>query len=567
MNYATEYTDKVLSGEIVACKKIKQAARRYRKDLRASKRKKNPWPYYFDEDFANKAIEFIELMPARDGSPLKLELFQKYLVSELFGWRDKATGNRRYDRAYISMARKNGKSYLMADLGALYLLMENKPAMNREIVYTANSNAQARLAFSMMSSGLRQVSRVSKSVRDRLKINRDEVIDLPSNSRAFPIASNLHSLDGMQSDLAVIDELALARNDDIMRTLKSGQINSENSLLAVISTTGPDLNGPMYKEYKFVSKVLTGREQADRYFIAIFEQDSKDEAFAPETWEKSNPLLANAERAKTMRPSLQADVDLAAKQGTLRPVLVKNFNTWQSARADSYISLDDWEKATIEPPDTIGKDVYIGLDLSKSSDLTSISWLVPEDGYLYADSHSFVGTKYGLEEKIKRDGFDYISGASRGECSITKLESGMIDYDEVLRFILDLIERNQWNVRAICYDPWSFSYLLPEFEKRDMPMVEVRQGRLSLSIPTVRFRDDLFNGLIKHADNQLLAYAVNNAILKYDSNNNPLIDKAHNATKIDPVAALMNAYTIAMNQSKESEVAPNDFYSSDDFGF
>jgi phage terminase large subunit-like protein len=98
VNYATEYTDKVLSGEIVACKKIKQAARRYRRDLKASKRKKNPWPYYFDEDFANKAIEFIELMPARDGSPLKLELFQKYLVSELFGWRDKATGNRRYDR-------------------------------------------------------------------------------------------------------------------------------------------------------------------------------------------------------------------------------------------------------------------------------------------------------------------------------------------------------------------------------------------------------------------------------------------------------------------------------------
>ena len=567
MNYATEYTDKVLSGEIAAGKKIKQAARRYRRDLKASKRKKNPWPYYFDENFANKAVEFIELMPARDGTSLKLELFQKWLISELFGWRDKVTGNRRFDRAYISMARKNGKSFLMADLGALYLLMENKPAMNREIVYTANSNAQAHLAFDMLSSGLRQVSKMSKSVRDRLKINRNEIIDLPSNSRAVPLASDLHSLDGYQSDLAIIDEFALARTDEILRTLKSGQINSDNSLLAVISTTGPDLNGPMYKEYKFVSKILTGREQADRYFIAIFEQDSKDEAFAPETWEKSNPLLANAERAKTMRPSLQADVDLAAKQGTLRPILVKNFNMWQSARADSYISLDDWEKATIEPPDTRDKDVYIGLDLSKSSDLTSISWLVPEDGYLYADSHSFVGTKYGLEEKIKRDGFDYIAGEQRGECSITKLDSGMIDYDEVLRFILDLIERNQWNVRAICYDPFAMGYLIPEFEKRNLPLFEVRQGVRTLSTPTTRFRDDLFNGKLKHPDNQLLAYAVNNAILKYDANNNPIIDKAHNATKIDPVAALMNAYTIAMDQNKESEVADNDFYSSDDFGF
>ena len=155
----------------------------------------------------------------------------------------------------------------MADLGALYLLMENKPAMNREIVYTANSNAQAHLAFDMMSSGLRQVSKVSKSVRDRLKINRTEIIDLPSNSRAVPLASDLHSLDGYQSDLAIIDEFALARNDEILRTLKSGQINSDNSLLAVISTTGPDLNGPMYKEYKFVSQV-SGAKASSRLSLS-----------------------------------------------------------------------------------------------------------------------------------------------------------------------------------------------------------------------------------------------------------------------------------------------------------
>ena len=122
-------------------------------------------------------------------------------------------------------------------------------------------------------------------------------------------------------------------------------------------------------------------------------------------------------------------------------------------------------------------------------------------------------------------------------------------------------------MRAICYDPFAMGYLIPEFEKRDLPLLEVRQGVRTLSIPTTRFRDDLFNGHLKHPDNQLLAYAVNNAILKYDANNNPMIDKARNATKIDPVAALMNAYTIAMDQSKESEVADNDFYSSDDFSF
>ncbi len=562
-----KYVDDVLAGNIVAGRKIKQACRRFNKDIKASK--KDSFPYYFDEGHARRAIEFVELMPAKDGSKLILEPFQKWILSELFGWRDKQTGNRRYTQAYISMARKNGKSFLMAAIGALYLLMENKPARSREIVFTANTAKQAHMAYDMMASGLRQVCNVSPSLRQRLKINRDEIRDLDTDSKAVPLASDLHGLDGYQSDLAVIDEYALARSDQIYNVLKSGQINSDNSLLAVISTTGPSLNGPMFKEYKFISKVLTGREKADRYFIAVWEQDVKDEAFKPETWEKSNPLLANEDRAKTMIPSLQADVDLASKRNMLRPLLIKNFNMWQSARADSYISLDDWDKAKTAPIETAGADVYIGLDLSKSSDLTSVSWLVPMAGYSYADSHSFVGTKYGLEEKIKNDGFDYIAGEQRGECSITKLESGMIDYDDVLAYVLAMIDRNQWNVRAICYDPWSFGYLLPEFEKRDIPMVEVRQGQRTLSIPTVRFRDDLFNGKLKHPDNQLLAYAVNNAILKYDANNNPIIDKAKNATKITPVAALMNAYTVAMDNltNEKAGKADNAFYASDNFSF
>lgn len=568
MNWAKEYTDKVLAGDIVAGKKIKQAARRYRRDIKASK--SADFPYYFDEDKADKAIEFVELMPARDGSQLTLEPFQKFIIASLFGFRDKETGNRRYDRAFISMARKSGKSYLMASIGALYLLLENKPARNREIVFSANTAAQARLAYGMMASGLRQVTKVSTSLRQRLKINRDEVRDLETDSRALPLASDLHSLDGYQSDLAIIDEYALAKTNEIYNVLKSGQINSDNSLLAVISTAGPNLNGPMYQEYKFVSQVLTGKQKADRYFIAIWEQDSRDEVFDPATWEKSNPLLANKERARTMIPSLQADVDLAAKRNNLPPLLVKNFNMFVQARADSYISLTDWNKATVEEPDTTGRDVYLGIDLSKSSDLTSVSWLNPLNGYLYADSFSFVGTKYGgIEEKSKRDGFDYVAGAERGECSITKLDSGTIDYDEVLNFILEMIDRHQWTVKAICYDPWSFNYLLPEFEKRGLPLVEVRQGPLTLSIPTVRFRDDLFNGKVQHPNNKLLAYAVNNAILKYDQNSNPIINKTRNATKIDPIAALMNAYTVAMDSitTAENSEELNRFYASDNFSF
>jgi phage terminase large subunit-like protein len=352
MNYSKQYADAVKSGEIVAGKKIKQATKRTLRDFRAQK--KDDFLYYFNEELAAQAIEFVELMPARDGSDLHLELFQKYMISELFGWRLKDNDTRRFDRAFISMARKSGKSYLMSSIAAIYLLLENKPAKNREIVFTANSIKQAHLAFDTLASGLRQVAKKSPSLRKRLKINRLEILDLETDSKAIPLASELDNLDGYQSDLAIIDEFAKAKTKDIYDVLKSGQINSDNSLLAVISTSGNDLNSPMYAEYQFVEKILKNEEQSDRYFVAIWEQDYKNETFKPETWEKSNPLLANPEREKIIRPKLQTDVDLASDQGNLLPIQIKNFNLWLMARKNSYIS---W--SPVNKIDNLNRDFFV----------------------------------------------------------------------------------------------------------------------------------------------------------------------------------------------------------------
>lgn len=563
INYATEFCNKVLSGEIVAGEKIKQAARRYQRDLKDSQN--DDYPFYFSEKRADKAIKFCELMPAKDGSPLKLELFQKWIIAELFGWRMKDTGNRRYTQTYISMARKNGKSFLMADLGALYLLMESKPAMNREIVYSANSSAQARLAFMMLQSGLMQLSKVSPALRERLKINHDEVLDIPSNSRAFTVATNSQTAEGRENTLGVVDEYALAKTDEVLKSLRTGQVNSPNSLLAIISTTGGNLNSPMKQEYDYVSEVLNGKQNADRYFIAIWENDDEAEAFKPELFEKSNPLLANAEIAKNMLPRLINEIEQASQKNDMNTTYIKNLNMWRQSATESYISPQDWDNCIVEPPDIHGQDVYIGLDLSKSVDLTSVSWMIPQDYGLYCDSHSFVGTKGGLEKKQKEDGFNYTKAEKRDECNITTLDSGVINYDDVYNFIMNFINNNELHVKAICYDAARMGYLIPKFELLGMPLVEVQQGWKTLSIPTVRFRDDVYNGKIKHPDNKLLKYAVTNSVLTYTATNSAMVDKKRNSEKIDPVAAMLDAYSQAMDGTTNE--ANNEYYQSEDFGF
>ncbi|MBU7563006.1 terminase large subunit [Pediococcus ethanolidurans] len=567
MDRTKEYCNKILSGDILAGNKVKQACRRHLNDLKRQRTK--DFPYYFDNDIAEKAINFVGMLPTTDGKKLHLELFQRFVIGSLYGWREIETGYRRFNRAFISIAKKNGKSFLISAIGAVALLMESVPARGRQILFTANSSKQSHLAFDQLQNGLKQVASKSPYMRRRLKILNSEIDDLDSDSKAIPLATDTSSLDGYNPTLGIIDEYHKAKTRAVYDVLKSGTIQQPNSLIAVISTSGLELNSPMHEDYEYLSKVLAGKEKSERYFALIYELDEDKEVFDQANWIKANPLMSNKVIAKTMTEQIQSDLDIAIKQNSLNSLLTKNFNVWKQASENSYIASDDWQAGEIEnKPDLNNRDVYIGVDLSKSSDLTAVSWLVPiGNSKFYVDSHAFVATKYGLDQKIKTDGIDYRSLEGLGECDITKLDSGVIDYDQVFNYIRELVGRYNWTVKGICFDPWSFDYLLAKFENVGYPLVEVRQYQKLLGIPTKRFKEELFKGNIVHTENKLLAYNVNNAILKYDSNNNPMIDKARHANRIDEIASLINAYVVGYEyyDKQEGEKADNEYYENYSF--
>lgn len=568
VNYALEYANKVLNGEIVAGRKIKLAVQRFKRDLKRSE--SDDFPYYFDVERANRSLKFMELLPGTDGKEIKMLMFQKWVISELDGWREKTTNNRRFNRSFISMSRKNGKTYLVSGMGSNSLLMETEPAQGRQVLFVSNALKQAKLGYNMMSNGLKNVTKQSKYMRQRLKILNAQITDLESNSFAMALASETSTLDGFGATTAIIDEFHEAKNRKVYNVLKSGMSNQKNGLLSVVSTAGLNMNVPMYEEYQFLSEVLEGKEEADRYFIAIWELDDKEEIHDQDMWIKANPIFESEEIKATMLPAIQDDVELGIKQSNLNAVLVKNFNIWQQASEDSYIAGEDWEATEIkEVPDITGKDVYIGIDLSKTDDLTSMSWIVPlDDGRMWIDSHSFIGTKYGLQDKIKRDGVDYIEREKQGECTITSLESGIVDYEEVYEWTVNFIQEHDLNVLAICFDPFNSNSIVTKFEKANYPLVEVRQGVYTLNVPTRTFREQLYEKQIIHPVNKILTHAVNNAILKIE-NNGVQINKSKNNNKIDPIVSLMNAYTQAMYhfEAVQGRRANNEFYQSEEFSF
>lgn len=568
-DYVLDYCNKVLSGEIVANEKIKLACKRELSD-RERINNDDDFNYYFDNQQANKAIKFMSLIPKTDGTKLEMALFQKWLIGSLYGWREKGTGNRRYNKAFISMARKNSKTYVASCIAIASLLLESKPAKNRQVLFVSNALKQAKIGYEMASSELRQVVKLSPSLRNKLDIKKKQITKLDDDSFIVPVAGKAETLDGFNPTTAIIDEYHQAKDHAIYNVLKSGMGQQKNGLLCIISTSGFNLKGAMFEDYQVMADILNNKQANDRQFIAIWELDSRDEVNDQDNWIKANPLFEVPSVKQLMAENLSNDVATARQQNDLVPVLVKQFNMWYQSNEDSFISHAEWSKTIVDRPDIHGQRVVIGIDLSKSNDLTSVSWIIPQDdGTYYCDSHSWVATKYGLIEKMKADNINYQALSTAGECDITDLESGVIDYQAIFDFIKRMVTDNDLKVEAICYDPWSFGYLLGQFENEDWPLVETAQNNKTLSFPTKQFKEYLLNGQITHPNNHLLSIAVDNSVLIYDSTGNCRINKMKNNEKIDCLAALLNSWVYTSNELIEGtdNEADNEFYTSDEFAF
>jgi len=534
------------------------------------KRTKDPdFPYEFDQELGNKAVKFIEMLPDPKGGTHKLAGFQKFIIENIYGWvRKDNHGLRRYHKVFVSMARKQGKTLLIAGIILYEFLFGKNPERSRQIFCTANDKEQAKIAFEMARKQLDQLRARYPDVKKSTKRIRELLINLDDDSYVRPLSRDTGAIDGFEPQLGVLDEYGASKTNEMMELLESGQGQLDNPLIVIISTANFNMNAPMYTvEYPRAKKILSGDIDDDKYFAFIAEQESIEEIENPDMWIKSNPLLEIKGLRKKLNQYLHDRWEVAKQTGEKNSVLVKNFNMWRQAEEDSYLDIDDWNKTQIEAPDITGKQAWLGVDIGKSSDLFSISWLVPVDSKWFADSYSFVGTKYGLDAKIKKDRMDYRKLQSIGQCEITKLESGVIDNERVFEWLESFIESNNLDVQGIMYDPYQSGQLVALIEKRhpEWELVSIRQGTATLSAPTKEFRDGVINGDILHSDSTILKTAVTNAITMTD-NNGVRINKNKYSNKIDALDALLDAYAVCFTENI-ADYLTDDYIMSDDFGF
>ncbi|MBY6277255.1 terminase large subunit domain-containing protein, partial [Symbiobacterium thermophilum] len=285
VNYILEYWAKIQSGEIAACRRLKQ---QYEKLVYELDHPKDPW--VFDIERATRPIEFIETFCRHSkgkwlGQPVRLELFQKAKLQAIFGFVHKDTGLRRCREVLTIEGRKNGKSTEMAAL-ALYLMVGDGEG-GPEVYCVATKRDQARIVFTEAVNMRDQ----SPALRAHLKKRKTDLYFPLIFGKFEPLASESNSLDGLNSHGVIIDELHAIKDRNLYDVMKQSMAAREQPLLAMITTAG-FVRECIYDDiYKYACDVLDGVIEDERFLAFIYELDDRSEWTDFRAWEKANPGL------------------------------------------------------------------------------------------------------------------------------------------------------------------------------------------------------------------------------------------------------------------------------------
>ena len=220
-----------------------------------------PYVYTYVPEKAENAIDFLEMLPdVKTGKTYPLAMFQKFNIGNIYGWRKKAdTSIRRYKKALISVARKNGKTILIAGIVLYEFLFGHNPAMSRQLFCTANDRSQARIAWTMAKKQLEALRAKDADIRKATKVTRDELTNKNDESYIRALSRDTGAVDGFEPYVGVLDEYAASKTNEMLELLESGQGQLDNPLILIISTAGLDLNVPMHTiEYNYDERLLNG---------------------------------------------------------------------------------------------------------------------------------------------------------------------------------------------------------------------------------------------------------------------------------------------------------------------
>lgn len=555
-----KYAENCISGEIISCKKHKWACERFLKD--AEQFENNPdYPFYWSEESAQNIVDWFALLRHSKGvlagQPIILTDWQKFRICQLYGWRRKKNGYRRFKKSFTEVARKNAKSQEEAGI-ALYEISVTA-TKNNEVCeeYTAGvKRDQSKIVFNEAELMLR-----GSPLRQKFDIKRDEIKHAKTGSFIKALSKeDGKSGDGTNPAGLIIDEYHQHPTTEFY-DLGLGS-NTKEPLLMIITTAGVDLTYPCYvTEYTYCSKVLDPNVDVENeeYLIDICEMDEEDyrnldNLENEELWKKANPIrMTYDEGIDKIRGEYKIAKEIPEH---MTAFLTKCLNVWVQAQENGYMDMAKWKACQVDklPVDTKGMSVYVGFDMSAKIDLTSVAFILPfisEEKDAEGEkiikyivySHSFIPNREKLTERKRKDKADYDAWERMNLLTVT--DTPIVDQNAVMKYVKDTCKEHEWNIECLCFDPANAAKLMMDLSDEGYEVEEVYQSHKSLNESTQGFREQVYSGNIIYTYNPLLNFAMSNAVIR---KNQGLIkiDKDATTQRIDPVDAILCAYKLAL---------------------
>ena len=547
----TEYAQSVVDGVRVAGPHVRGQCARHLRDLREGKKRGLVW----NVDEANKALRFYSNVLKLnggdfEGKPFELLPWQKFVVGSLFGWHG-VDGYRRFRVAYVETAKGSGKSPLAAGVGMKGLVADNEP--RAEVYSAATKKDQAMILFRDAVAMVDQSPELSKRLQKSGTGERCWNLAYTAQGAFFRPISSDDGQSGPRPHIGLIDELHEHKTNTVVEMMRAGTKSRRQALIFMITNAGHNRMGPCWGYHEYGAKVAAGEVEDDAFFPFVCGLDELDDPFSDEScWPKANPSLQDADLPgmKYIREQVVEAKGMPSKEAIVRRL---NFCQWTDAESP-WISGEVWREAQrdFDWQDLRGRRAVAGLDLSSTTDLTGLVFLVEpvEDGEPWLLVPFAWLPDVELQRKADTDRVPYIQWRAEGYLDTTPGRA--ISKRVILQKLSAMCDF--FEIVAVGYDRWRIEDLLAMAADDGISLPEMKpvgQGYKDFSPALETFERMLLNGEIAHAGHKVLDWCMSNAVIEQDGAENRKLSKDKATGRIDLAVAAVMAAGLVNQQSTE----------------
>jgi len=529
----TGYARDVVAGRVVAGQLVRLACERHLDDLEHGFER----GLRFDTARAQRAIAFFGYLRHSKGEwagrVFALEPWQQFIVGSLFGWiRDDDT--RRFRRAYVSVARKNGKTQLAAAIGLLLAFFDGEPGA--EVYAAATHRDQAKICW----SEAKRMVESSPDLKRRVNASVGALFIESLAAKFAPVSRDFNHLDGFNPSGAIIDEYHAHPTGELADVIESGTGARRQPLMIYTTTAGWNTGSACHDLDLDVQRILERQFADDSVFGFVARLDPEDSWDDETVWAKANPNLGVSVKLDALREACEKAKRMPREVNEFRR---KRCNQW-TEQAERWIDLDAWDACDAAPAPVPGQRCFLGLDLSSTTDITAAVAVFPprdKDGFWDVQC-AFWMPEENLTEKMRADRAPYDVWAREGYLRLT--EGNVVDYD-VLR---DDIKHTGafYQIHELPYDPWNATQLATQLGQDGARVVPLGQGYSNLSEPTKFLESLILTGKLRHGGHPVLRWMAANVAVQHGPNDSIRPVKGKSTGRIDGVVALVMGIARAM---------------------